>query len=94
MANLNGAKFAGDLQALVNKFNSDVVELVHRAQEEEGLDWQTDKPVSWADDQYDHEVDNILQIGGWIYDRLHGRNRLHRKSLTKKLRKALGFTSP
>ena len=94
MANLTGAKFAGDLQILVNKFNDDVVKLVHSAQESEGLDWNTDKPVSWADDQYDHEVDSIVQIGGWIYDRLHGINRLHRKSLIKKLRRVLGFTSP
>jgi hypothetical protein len=38
IANLTGAKFAGDLQALVNKFNADVVKLVHSAQESEGLD--------------------------------------------------------
>jgi len=94
MANLTGAKFAGDLQILVNKFNIDVVKLVQAAQESEGLNWDTNKAVSWADDQYDHEVDNIVQIGGWIYDRLHGMNRLSRKSLTKKLRKVLGFTCP
>lgn len=94
MSNMNGAKFAGDLQALVNKFNEEVVTLVHKAQEEDGLSWDTNKPVSWADDQYDHDVDNIVQIGGWIYDRLHGINRLHKKSLTKKLRRVLGFTSP
>lgn len=94
MSNMNGAKFAGDLQALVNKFNDEVVALVHKAQEEDGLSWDTNKPVSWVDDQYDHEVDTIVQIGGWVHDRLHGINRLHKKSLTKKLRRVLGFTAP
>ena len=36
--------------------------------------------------------DDLCLKGAWIQDRINGKNRRDRGSLTKKIRKALGFT--
>jgi len=37
-------------------------------------------------------LDDLCLSGAWINDRIEGTNRNHRKSLAKKIRKALGYT--
>ena len=91
---MTSEEFKDKLSIIITELNEKIVNLVHRAQEEDGLGIQTDEPVSFANDfEWQDETDRIITIGGWVYERLKGRNRLHRKSLTKKLRKVLGYSS-
>lgn len=88
-------EFTERLQAIADRANADAVKLVHEAQERAGLGISTDKPLPFADNpNTERAVDTLATVAGWVSDRLHGINRLHRKSLTKKIRRALGYTSP
>ena len=54
-----------------------------------------DKSNVWIA-EIDHMVDNLCLSGAWIYDHLQGKictthNKDYRGSLTKKIRKALGY---
>lgn len=92
---MTDSEFANRLDVLVDDFNKEVVKLVHEARERNGLSIDTIKPISFAKDfLWQDAADRIVCIGGWIFDRLNGRNRLHRNSMTKKLRKVLGYTNP
>lgn len=92
---MNALEFNERLRALQAQFNADVVKLVHEAQESNGLGIDTTIPLEFHDDPTTERiVDDIACMAGWIADRLKGINRLHRKSLTKKIRRALGYTSP
>jgi hypothetical protein len=96
MEKMTEQEFNERLELLVRDFNDKVVTLVHECQDRDGKDWQTDKPISWVGINYDidRSIDNIITIGGWVYDRLHGNTRLSGRSLTKKLRKVLGYSYP
>jgi hypothetical protein len=39
-------------------------------------------------------TDNLILSGAWIQDRLDGYDYRHRRGLTKKVRKTLGYTYP
>lgn len=92
---MNSKEFAKRLDILIDNFNREVVELVHEAQIEDGLDIMTDKPVSFVGDfEWQDVTDRIVLVGGWVFDRLNGRNRLSKRNITKKLRKVLGYTQP
>jgi len=93
---MTAAIFAERLRALQNKFHEEVVHLVMEAQTSHGLDIATDEAMDEiaTDDRVENVVDDIVTTGGWVADRIRGINRLHRKSLTKKLRRALGYTCP
>lgn len=92
---MNARQFADELQKINNETMDKVRELVNRAQADEGLSWDTDQPVSFCDDpNWERLADDLASMGGWVYDRLNGRNRLHKKSVTKKIRKAIGYTYP
>lgn len=92
---MNAKQFADELHTINTETMDKVRELVQRAQAEEGLNWDTDQPVSFHDDpNWQNYADGLAETSGWIYDRLNGRNRLHKKSVTKKIRKALGYTYP
>lgn len=92
---MKAQEFNDQLKAIVDEYNDKIVTLVHKAQEENGLDWNTDKPLPFYDDpNIERIADSVACMGGWIYDRIAGRNRLHKKSMTKKIRKALGYASP
>jgi hypothetical protein len=41
--------------------------------------------------QIERLADTFVELGGWIYDRLNGRTRMDKKSITRKLRKVLGY---
>ena len=92
---MNSQQFYDELRQINDETMDKVRALVQRAQAEEGMEWDTDKPVSFADESnWQNLADGIACIGGWIYDRLNGLNRLHKKSMTKRIRKALGYTNP
>ena len=87
--------FADELEKIYREANEKVVALVNKAQEDEGLSWDTSEAVSFADGQYwSYKADAFAEMGGWIYDRLAGRTRGHKKSMTKRIRKALGYSYP
>ena len=88
-------QFSERLSRISNGLRAELVDLISTAQKEQGLDTNTNKPLSFNDDpNIEYLIDDIVCMGGWVSDRMNGINRLHRKSLTKKLRKALGFTAP
>jgi len=92
---MNAKQFAEELDKINTEAWDKARELVQRAQAEEGMNWDTDRPVSFHDDPaWQYNADGLAELGGWVYDRLNGRNRLHKKSVTKKIRKALGYTYP
>lgn len=92
---MNARQFADELGKIEEETRNKVVELVNRAQAEEGLGWDTDKPISFVDDpNWNYKADGLAEMAGWVYDRLAGRNRLHKKSVTKRIRKALGYSYP
>lgn len=96
---MNASEFEKELEKILDETNDRVVSLVHKTQQEDGLEWDTDKPVSWANSTLSHnnwegKADGFALIAGWIHDRLNGRTRLSKKSMSKKIRKALGYTYP
>lgn len=92
---MNSKTFTEELEKIYREANEKVVALVNKAQEEEGLSWDTTENVSFADDpNWNYKADAFAEMGGWIYDRLNGMTRLDKKSITKKIRKALGYSYP
>lgn len=92
---MKAEQFEQELHKINVETMDKVRELVQRAQKEEGLEWDTVEPVSFRDDPaWQNYADGFAEMCGWIYDRLNGINRLHKKSMTKKIRKVLGYTYP
>ena len=92
---MDAKTFDRELEKIYRDANEKVVALVNQAQEEEGLAWDTDKALSFSDDpNWNYRADGFAQMTGWIYDRVRGLNRLAKKSVTKKIRKALGYSYP
>lgn len=88
-------EFDTQLREILNETNDKVVQLVIEARNSHADGWDGRKPVSYADDpNWQRAADGFAEMTGWIYDRMHGRNRLHRQSMTKKIRKALGYSYP
>jgi hypothetical protein len=92
---MDAKEFGKQLGKIIDAADAQIIELVHKAQADEGLPWDTDMPVSWCGDpNWQRKADALVERAGWIYDRLRGRNRLAKQSVTKRLRKALGYTYP
>jgi hypothetical protein len=92
---MDGQEFYTELDKIIKETNQKIVSLVHKAQEENGLNWDTDLPLPFADDpNIERRADDLACMGGWVHDRINGRNRLSKKSITKKIRKALGYSYP
>lgn len=92
---MTNEEFARDLANVVEVSRVKVVELVTDAQNAEGLAYDTTESVSFAEDPaWQRQADALAELAGWIHDRLHGRNRLSRGSVTKRIRRALGYTVP
>lgn len=92
---MKAEEFAKRLDDLENEFRTKIVELVNDAQKDEGFDWDTEQRLSFYDDPtWQRRADSIAELAGWIYDRVNGMTRLDKKSVTKKIRKALGYTYP
>jgi hypothetical protein len=92
---MNAKIFAQELDKIVETAREQIVELVQKAQKEDGLEWDTRESISFVEDTgWQNKADSLAEIAGWIYDRLNGKTRLDKKSVTKKLRKALGYTYP
>jgi len=88
-------EFERKLTAILHKTNDEVVELVFQARNEnaDGLDGS--KPVPYADDpNWQYEADGFAEICAWIYDRMNGKSRLDKRSMSKKIRRVLGYTHP
>ena len=85
-------EFNTELEKIAKEAWDKARELVFKAQTDEGMDWQTDKPVSFHGGMYYKSCDSLAELAGWIYDRLDGKTRMDKKSMTKKIRKALGYT--
>lgn len=69
-------------------------ELVVRARVEEFGYWEGEAQLPWADEWgWEDELDSLIEVCGFVYDRVNGRNRLSRNSTIKKLRKALGYNA-
>lgn len=92
---MDAAKFDHRLSVIVGRAQKEITELVNQAQADEGLSWDTDKPINFVDEtNWQRTVDSLAETAGWIYDRLAGKNRLAKRSVTKRIRKALGYTYP
>lgn len=92
---MDSKTFSDELEKIYRETNEKVVALVNKVQEEEGLGWDTSESVSFADDpNWNYKADAFAELSGWIYDRLNGMTRLDKKSVTKKIRKALGYSYP
>lgn len=51
-----------------------------------------DQPLPWNDaPSWDRIADRFVEVGGYIYDRVCGTNRTRKDSMTRRLRKALGY---
>ena len=87
-------EFERKLAAILHKTNDEVVDLVIQARNEDADGWDGNKPVPYADDpNWQRKADGFAEMCGWIYDRMHGKNRMSRGSITVRLRKALGYYS-
>ena len=92
---MNASEFNEQLKDLTDNFREQVASLVMqaRADTEDG-EFGKD-PVTWVDNpNWERTVDGIAELAGWTHDRLNGRTRLDRRSMTKKIRRALGYTYP
>jgi len=87
--------FAQKLGEIENEAGRKIFDLVNTAQADEGLSWDTNKAVSFHNNpNWNYRADALAEMTGWIYDRLNGKNRQDKKSMTKKIRKALGYSRP
>lgn len=89
---MNSKTFENELNAIYCETNKRVVALVNQAQADEGLYWNIDKPLSFADSpNWNYRADAFAELTGWIYDRVRGMSvGKDKKSMTKKIRMALG----
>ena len=86
-------EFTQELKTILDNSWEQVNNLVERAREQEGKLNNTE-PISWYYEfEYNGErkADGFVELGGFICDKLQGMNRLNKKSLTRKLRKVLGY---
>ena len=92
---MNAETFNNELRKIYDETNEKVVALVNKAQAEDGFTWDTDKSASFANDSnWIRSADDFAEMTGWIYDRLRGKTRFDRGSMTKKIRKTLGYSYP
>lgn len=93
---MKASEFDEELKKIELETWDKVSSLVFKARNDELIEGQDDnKPVSFADDpNWQRRADALGELCGWIYDRLHGKTRLDRGSMTKKIRKAIGYTYP
>ena len=93
--NMTRAEFELQLSKIVDETNEKVVTLVLKAREEEFGEFDMDKPMPYADDpNWERKADSLAEMCGWIYDRMNGKTRLDKRSMRRKIRRALGYTYP
>ena len=93
---MNSEKFQKELQAILSEAQEKVVVLVAQARLENLAqeDDNSSSPLdcSFVDNpQIERTIDGFVELGGWIYDRLNGKTPYDKGSVTKKLRKVLGY---
>ena len=85
---MNAVYFQKRLDRITEQAAKDIAALMEVARTE----LKDDQPVEFADDpNVERAIDALAELSGWTYDRLNGINRLHRKSMTRKIKKALGY---
>ena len=96
MEPMNTQEFNNKLDVIVDETIKQLNALVQEAYSREGKDMSNCEPISFRYEWNfnDESIDRLITAGGWVHDRLNGMTRLNRKSLTKKLRKALGYNIP
>jgi hypothetical protein len=90
-------EFTNELQVIRDGIQAQIVALVHRARTENTAsgDIAGSDVVDFADDpNWQRYADGITESGAWIYDRLNGCQRSGKKTVAKKIRRALGYTYP
>lgn len=92
------AEFSKRLEAIAQEARQKTVKLVHEAMESRGFDPLEDNRLPFAGTSeyttWEQGADNLATLGGWVYDRVHGRGRDHKQSMTRKIRRALGYSYP
>jgi hypothetical protein len=85
--------FEKQLKAIQEDANNRVANLVLALRETNADGWDGDKPVDFAGNggNWEKTADAFAELAGFIHDRMNGRNQNERKSMTQKLRKALGY---
>ena len=90
-------EFEQRLKEIEEYARSKVVDLVLETRSQyfsQEFNMDSDKPLpdGFIDNpQIERLSDSFVELGGWIYDRLNGRTRTDKKSMTRKLRKVLGY---
>lgn len=90
------AEFETQLKAIQADANKKVADLVLALRDTNADGWDGDKPVDFAGNggNWERTADAFAELAGFIHDRMNGRRRSEKKSMTKKIRKALGYTYP
>ena len=92
---MNASEFEKQLKEIEEETWEKVVALVFKAREDEFGHSDGNEMVSFADDpNWQRKADALGELCGWIYDRINGKTRLSRGSMTKKIRRALGYSYP
>lgn len=87
-------EFHNGLHLICAEANSALKNLIIQARTEEFGYWDGSVKMPWADEEeWQRELDSLVEACGFVYDRANGRNRLSRNSTIKKLRKALGYNT-
>jgi hypothetical protein len=85
--------FEKQLKAIQEDANKKVADLVLALRDTNADGRDGYEPVDFANNggNWEHTADAFAELAGFIHDRMNGRNRNERKSMTQKLRKALGY---
>lgn len=86
------SEFDAELEKISDEAQARVVALMDRARTENADGENGTKPLDFEIGE--RAVDRLALTVGWIYDRARGVNRMHPSSMTKKIRKALGYIVP
>ena len=88
-------EFTRELKEISEEARLKIVELVKQARDENADGFDGKNSVDWYDNSdWSRAVDGLIELGGWVYDRLDGKSIHNRSSMRRKLRKALGYTYP
>ncbi len=88
---MNEQEFTEHVQAVVDRAHNDLVSLVRNYLGDEAFKESMPKQ---DDGHWNRPLDGLAETVGWVYDKLEGRVRPGRGSMTKKIRKALGYSMP
>lgn len=86
------------LRAIYDAATKQVVEVMERARTENADGIAGYDPLDFigggGGQDWGRTADAFVCLGGWIYDRAAGKHLQDKRTMTKKLRKVLGYTYP